>query len=188
MITGAHAMIFTQGRGGRPRLPARRARIPCIDSGGGWLIFKLPPAELGVHGGENGFHQIYFICDDVDAFVATLAAKASTCGEPIAQEAWGRITGVPLPGGGKLGIYEAPARPALSGEPWTRTLSRKVRVPIFLAWLAGCTAAPPEASLHALRLLSPRQDRRGFRAARNQPGPRCLRLSGRPRRAGAGSG
>ena len=49
--------------------------IPCIDSGGGWLIFKLPPAELGVHGGDNGFHQLYFICDDVDALIAALAAK-----------------------------------------------------------------------------------------------------------------
>ena len=81
--------------------------LDCVDSGGGWLIFKLPTeGELGVHGGDNGAHQVYFICDDVDAFVAELADKGVTSGE-IETAPWGRITYVPLPGGGRLGVYEA---------------------------------------------------------------------------------
>ncbi len=32
--------------------------------------------------------------------------------EPF-RASWGRATGVPLPGGGKIGLYEATARPAL---------------------------------------------------------------------------
>jgi hypothetical protein len=111
MITGVHGMIFTKDEAADRAFLRDVLEIPCIDSGGGWLIFKLPPAELGVHGGENGFHQIYFICDDVDAFVAALAAKGVACGE-IEQAPWGRITSVPLPGGGKVGVYQAThARP-----------------------------------------------------------------------------
>lgn len=106
MITGVHGMIFTKDEAADRAFLRDVLEIPCIDSGGGWLIFKLPPAELGVHGGENGFHQIYFICDDVDAFVAALTAKGVACGE-IEQAPWGRITSVPLPGGGKLGVYQA---------------------------------------------------------------------------------
>lgn len=111
MITGAHAMIFTADAAADRAFLRDVLDLPCIDSGGGWLIFKLPPSELGVHGGENGFHQLYLICDDADEFVRHMAAKGITT-EPVSEEDWGRSTGVTLPGGGKLGIYEAThARP-----------------------------------------------------------------------------
>ena len=111
MILGAHAMIFTRDPEADRAFLRDVLEIPCIDSGGGWLIFKLPPAELGVHGGDNGFHQIYFICEDIDAFVAQMAAKG-VAADPISEEDWGRSTGITLPGGGKLGVYQAThARP-----------------------------------------------------------------------------
>ena len=106
MISGAHVMIFTKDEAADRAFLRDVLEIPCIDSGGGWLIFKLPPAELGVHSGDNGFHQVYLICDDADAFVAAMSAKGVTA-EPVKQVEWGRSTGVTLPGGGKLGVYEA---------------------------------------------------------------------------------
>jgi catechol 2,3-dioxygenase-like lactoylglutathione lyase family enzyme len=106
MITGVHGMIFTKDEAADRAFLRDVLEIPCIDSGGGWLIFKLPPAELGVHSGDNGFHQIYFICDDADAFVRRMAEKG-VAADPITDQAWGRSTAVPLPGGGKLGVYEA---------------------------------------------------------------------------------
>jgi catechol 2,3-dioxygenase-like lactoylglutathione lyase family enzyme len=106
MISGAHVMIFTRDEDADRAFLRDVLEIPCIDSGGGWLIFKLPPAELGVHGGDNGFHQIYFICDDADGFVREMAGKGVAT-DPIREEDWGRSTGITLPGGGKLGIYEA---------------------------------------------------------------------------------
>jgi hypothetical protein len=106
MISGAHAMIFSKDPDADRAFLKDVLEIPSVDSGGGWLIFRLPPAELGVHGGDNGFHQLYFICDDVDALITSLAAKGVACGD-VEDEPWGRITYVPLPGGGKLGIYEA---------------------------------------------------------------------------------
>ncbi|HYN45497.1 MAG TPA: hypothetical protein VES64_02280 [Allosphingosinicella sp.] len=107
MISGAHVMIFTKDEAADRAFLKDVLEIPCIDSGGGWLIFKLPPAELGVHGHEeNDLHKLYFICDDADAFVAAMAAKGVET-VPISQESWGRSTGVKLPGGGTLGVYEA---------------------------------------------------------------------------------
>jgi catechol 2,3-dioxygenase-like lactoylglutathione lyase family enzyme len=111
MISGAHAMIFTRDEQADRAFLRDVLEIPFIDSGGGWLIFRLPPAELGVHSGDNGFHQIYFICDDADDFVRRMQAKGVAT-DPIAEEDWGRSTGITLPGGGKLGIYQAShARP-----------------------------------------------------------------------------
>jgi catechol 2,3-dioxygenase-like lactoylglutathione lyase family enzyme len=107
MISGAHVMIFTQDEAADRAFFRDVLEVPCSDSGGGWLIFKLPPAELGIHGGErNDFHQIYLVCDDLDAEIERLAGLGVTCTEPFSAS-WGRATSVPLPGGGKLGLYEA---------------------------------------------------------------------------------
>lgn len=107
MITGAHVMIFSRDPQADREFLRDVLDLPCIDRGGGWLIFRLPPAELGVHGGErNDVHELYFMCDDIDSAVAGLRRKGVEC-DSIGQREWGRVTGVPLPGGGKLGLYEA---------------------------------------------------------------------------------
>jgi hypothetical protein len=106
MISGAHVMIFTRDEDADRVFLRDIVGIPCIDSGEGWLIYKLPPAEMGVHGGEqNDLHQLYFMCDDLNAEVARLAEAGVTCAEPFSAN-WGRATGIPLPGGGKIGLYE----------------------------------------------------------------------------------
>jgi catechol 2,3-dioxygenase-like lactoylglutathione lyase family enzyme len=106
MISGAHVMIFTRDEDADRAFLRDVLQIPCIDSGGGWLIFKLPPTELGVHGGDkNDVHELYFMTDDLDSAIADLAGKGVTCSEPFSAS-WGRATSVPLPGGGKLGLYE----------------------------------------------------------------------------------
>ena len=105
LISGAHVMIFTRDEQADRAFLRDVLEIPCIDSGGGWLIFKLPPAELGVHGGDNGFHQLYFMCDDLDAFIAAMGEKGVAT-QAVQQQSWGRSSGVTLPGGGLLGVYE----------------------------------------------------------------------------------
>ena len=50
--------------------------------------------------------RLYLMCDDVDETVASLRRKGVEC-DAIGQREWGRVTGVALPGGGKLGLYEA---------------------------------------------------------------------------------
>ena len=106
LISGAHVMIFTRNEDADRAFLRDVLEIPCIDSGGGWLIYKLPPAELGVHGGEqNDVHHLYLMCDDLDAAIANLGDHGVPCSEPFTAS-WGRATSVPLPGGGKIGLYE----------------------------------------------------------------------------------
>ena len=106
MISGAHVMIFTRNEDADRAFLRDVLEIPCVDSGGGWLIYKLPPTEMGVHGGEqNDVHHLYFMCDDLDAEMAHLAGKDVQCSEPFSAS-WGRATSVPPPGGGKIGLYE----------------------------------------------------------------------------------
>lgn len=106
MISGSHVMIFSADAEADRAFLRDVLELPCIDSGGGWLIFRLPPAELGVHPGSNDFHQLYLICDDLDSTIARLSESGVEAAETETQ-AWGRSTTIPLPGGGKLGIYEA---------------------------------------------------------------------------------
>ena len=106
MISGAHVMIYTRDEQAERAFLRDILEIPNIDSGGGWLIFKLPPTELGVHRGDNEFHQIYFICDDIEAFVARMAELAVETSH-ISPQQWGRSVTVSLPGGGRLGVYQA---------------------------------------------------------------------------------
>ncbi|AHG92761.1 Glyoxalase-like domain protein (plasmid) [Gemmatirosa kalamazoonensis] len=109
MITGTHALIYT------PQADAVRAffrdvlGLSHVDAGQGWLIFTLPPAELGIHpeeDGGHGTHELYFMCDDVDATVRELTAKGVEFTRPITDQGWGRVTALRLPGGMELGIYE----------------------------------------------------------------------------------
>jgi hypothetical protein len=112
MISGAHVMIFSKDEGADRAFLRDVLGIPHIDGGGGWLIFKLPPTELGVHGGEqNDVHHLYLMTDDLDGTLAALAAKGVEYAEPY-NASWGRATSLSLPGGGKLGLDQAShARP-----------------------------------------------------------------------------
>jgi predicted enzyme related to lactoylglutathione lyase len=107
LITGAHAIIYS------PDADAVRAfldevlGLSSVDAGHGWLIFALPPAEVAAHPTDgNGHHELYLMCDDIRATVAELTARGAEFSRPIAEERWGSVTAIALPGGGELGLYE----------------------------------------------------------------------------------
>ena len=80
--------------------------ITSVDVGHGWLIFALPPAEVAVHPAEgNDRHELYFMCDNLQAEIAALAAKGIVCSD-VQEERWGLIATLPLPGGGEVGLYQ----------------------------------------------------------------------------------
>lgn len=106
MITGVHAIIYS------PVAEEVRAffrdvlEFPSVDAGNGWPIFALPPAELAAHPTDGGArHELYLLCDDLDATIAGLEAKGVQTG-PVHEERWGTITTVTLPGGTEIGIYQ----------------------------------------------------------------------------------
>ena len=106
MITGAHAIVYSRDGEADRAFLRDVLGFPFVDSGGGWLIFRLPPAEVAVHpSDENDVHELYLMTDDVEALVASLRSRGFET-TPISQQGWGRLTHVTLPGGGKLGVYE----------------------------------------------------------------------------------
>lgn len=111
MIIGTHAIIYAED--------AQRARaflrdvleLPNVDARGGWLIFKLPPAEAAVHPQQDpavpsGRHELFLMCDSISATVDELTAKGVKFLGPVTDQGWGLLTALEIPGGGQLGLYE----------------------------------------------------------------------------------
>ncbi len=106
MLIGAHAIIYSTDAEADRAFLRDVLGLSSIDSGDGWLIFALPPAEVAVHPAErNDVHELYLMCDDMEAFVARLHSQNVAC-DPVEDLSWGRLTHLALPGGGKLGVYE----------------------------------------------------------------------------------
>jgi catechol 2,3-dioxygenase-like lactoylglutathione lyase family enzyme len=107
MITGVHVIVFAP--------EAERARaffrdvlaLESVDAGGGWPIFALPPAELGIHpdGGPTR-HELYLLCDDIAATVDTLRGRGVEFTEEVHEERWGLVTALRLPDGSELAVYQ----------------------------------------------------------------------------------
>ena len=114
MITGTHAIVFAQDAEAARGYFADDLDLRAVDAGGGWLIFALPPAELACHPtspDDSGRHELYLMCDDVEATVAELESKGVEFVAPISDAGFGRMTRMAVPGGGELGLYE-PAHPS----------------------------------------------------------------------------
>jgi hypothetical protein len=106
MINGAHSIIYSTNPEADRAFLRDVLKLPNVDVGGGWLIFGLPPAEVAVHPSDkNNIHELYLMCDDVEAFLTEMKKHSVSC-TPVQNLGWGLLTQVTLPGGGKLGIYQ----------------------------------------------------------------------------------
>lgn len=107
MINGSHVIVFSRDPEADRAFFADVLDQPHVDAGDGWLIFKLPAAELAVHPSDGpAGHELYFMCDDVEATMRELRAKDVEFTQDISEERWGRLTRFRLPGGGEVGMYE----------------------------------------------------------------------------------
>jgi hypothetical protein len=109
-ITGVHALLYST--------EADRLRDTLrdlfgwqhVDAGGGWLIFALPPAELGVHPDQEAHHEISLMCEDIESTVAELTAKGIQFSGDIEPRRFGRAATMVLPGNVEMLLYE-PSHP-----------------------------------------------------------------------------
>jgi catechol 2,3-dioxygenase-like lactoylglutathione lyase family enzyme len=107
VINGSHVILFSRDPEADRAFFADVLEQPHVDAGGGWLIFKLPPAELAMHPSDGtAGHELYFMCDDIEATMRDLRAKGVEFTQDISDERWGRLTRFRLPGGGEVGMYE----------------------------------------------------------------------------------
>lgn len=116
MIRGAHFLLSSTDPDADRAFFREVLRFPSVDVGHGWLIFKLPAAEMAVHPSEDGFEQrhgdvaiagtvLYLLCDDLPQTQAALRAQGVECG-PCQEASWGTSTTVLLPSGARIGLYE----------------------------------------------------------------------------------
>src|SRR5664280_3331821 len=102
MISGVHAIVFSPAAEEVRAFFRDTLGLPFVDAGDGWLIFALPPAELAVHPADAPNHEIYLMCDDLEATLASLERKGVEVRRPVREEAWGFVTEIVLPGGTEL--------------------------------------------------------------------------------------
>lgn len=107
MINGAHVIIYSRDADADRAFLRDVLGLPDVDAGNGWLIFKLPPAELAAHPTEGApRHEFYLMCDDIHATLDDLAERGVQVDVPIRDQGWGLLAAIRLPSGGELPIYQ----------------------------------------------------------------------------------
>ena len=118
MIFGAHVIVYSKDPTADRAFFRDVLGFSSVNAGHDWLIFALPPAEVAIHPAEgNGGHELYFMSDDLNADIASLAEKHVRCSN-VEEVRWGSVTALQLPGGGEIRLYQpkhpSPLREGLS--------------------------------------------------------------------------
>jgi len=106
-IIGTHTLIFTPDPVKDRAFLRDALGLAHVDAGDGWLIFAVPPAEMGVHptAADARKQEVCFMTDNVEAEIARLSAKGARF-TPVKDQGYGLVTRMTLPGGAELDLYE----------------------------------------------------------------------------------
>ena len=116
MFIGAHVLLYSADPEADRKFFAEVLGFRSVDVGGGWLIFKLPPAEAAIHPMDAAVNRnhvgeklaaavLYLMCDDVKGLASSLKSRGIAC-TAIETERWGMRTTIPLPSGAQIGLYQ----------------------------------------------------------------------------------
>jgi hypothetical protein len=107
MFNGAHVILYSRDADADRALLRDTLGFPHVDAGDGWLIFRLPPAEVAVHPTDaEPKHEFYLMCSDIEKVLSECAAKGVAVVEPASDQGWGVLASIRLPSGTPLSIYE----------------------------------------------------------------------------------
>ena len=119
-ITGAHVLLYTKKPDEVRALLRDVFKWKNVDAGGGWLIFRVPPTEMGIHPIEDddepeNTHQFTLMCDNIQTTVQELEKKGvEVLGAPKDQ-GWGVTVMLNLPGDLPVMLYEPKHPVAIEG-------------------------------------------------------------------------
>ena len=111
-IRGVHTMFYSSDAGGMRKFLKNVLGFKSTDVGGGWLIFDLPEADMGVHpvykpdGSKSGMQDISFYCDDIEATVKKLKTKGVKFKGKIEDHGYGWVTFFKMPGNFYVQLYQ----------------------------------------------------------------------------------
>jgi catechol 2,3-dioxygenase-like lactoylglutathione lyase family enzyme len=119
MIRGVHTMFYTSQPDALRAFLRDKLGFPATDVGGGWLIFDLPEADMGVHPAAppgapqphpgdppSGTHAISFYCDDIRQTVAELRARGVEFTGEVSDQGYGLVSHMKVPGGFAVQLYQ----------------------------------------------------------------------------------
>ncbi|MFB6836677.1 VOC family protein [Streptomyces sp. NPDC056361] len=116
MFSGAHVILYSRDAEADRAFLRDVLGFEHVDAGGGWLIFKLPPAEVAAHPttGEPR-HEMYLMCDNLTQTLTALDEKGVEISRAVSDEGWGLLAAIRLPSGTELPLYE-PRHPTAHGN------------------------------------------------------------------------
>jgi predicted enzyme related to lactoylglutathione lyase len=111
IIRGMHGMFYSSKADELRAFFRDKLGLPATDVGGGWLIFNVPEADLGVHpteGGEpkSGTADISFYCDDIQASVRELKSRGVEFSMDVEDHGYGLVARFEAPGGFDVQLYQ----------------------------------------------------------------------------------
>jgi predicted enzyme related to lactoylglutathione lyase len=131
MIRGLHGLFYSSEPEAMRAFLRDKLRLPHTDVGGGWLIFDLPEADLGVHptedgGAAAGTHDVSFYCDDIQRTVADLRSRGVEFTQGVADHGYGFVTYFSMPGGVRVQLYEPKYQKASAAPKKAASARRKL--------------------------------------------------------------
>jgi predicted enzyme related to lactoylglutathione lyase len=116
VITALHTLVYADDPDAARAFFRDVLQFPATDTGGGWLIFKTGPSELGVHpsawahegqtGGTTQQFDVSLMCDDLDETMAQLTARGAEFSGEVTHQGWGRTIRLKVPGAGEMTLYQ----------------------------------------------------------------------------------
>ncbi len=112
MIRAIHGLYFSSRPNATRKFLRDKLRLPATDIGGGWLIFDIPAAEVGVHPQSKGrlhrpgMHDVSFVCDDLDGTVADLRSRGVKFEDEMTEQSYGFTIHFRMPGGIRVQLFE----------------------------------------------------------------------------------
>jgi predicted enzyme related to lactoylglutathione lyase len=112
-ITGVHTMFYSANADELRAFLRDKLQFPTTDAGGGWLLFDMPSADMGVHPADSAHphsapntHAISFFCDDIQATVADLQSRGVQFTGPVENHGYGLVTHLIAPGDLHIQLYQ----------------------------------------------------------------------------------
>jgi len=106
MIVGAHVVLSSKNPEADHAFFRDVFKLSSVAAGGGYVIFGLPESEASIHQTDgDARHELYFLCDDINAFVADMKERGVECG-PTQDAGWGVLVEIKLPSGAPLHVYQ----------------------------------------------------------------------------------
>ena len=107
MFNGAHVIVYSQDADADRAFIRDTLGFAGVDAGGGWLIYKLPPAEIAVHPTDGeARHEFYLTCDNIENLLAEFTLKGIEISQEVSDQGWGLLASIRLPSGADLALYE----------------------------------------------------------------------------------